>query len=126
MATVFGKPISPQRRARRDLRGRFWHGSEVPRDLLPIGSFAARCRLSVKALRHYDELGLLRPRHVDLTSGYRYYDRRQASAAIAIALLRSLDVPLATIRELLAGEDPEAVSRVLARERERRAREIAQ
>jgi DNA-binding transcriptional MerR regulator len=98
----------------------------VPRDLLPIGSFATRCRLSVKALRHYDELGLLRPRHVDLTSGYRYYDRRQASAAIAIALLRSLDVPLATIRELLAGEDPEAISRVLARERERRAREIAQ
>ncbi len=98
----------------------------MPRDLLPIGSFATRCRLSVKALRHYDELGLLRPQHVDLISGYRYYDRRQASAAIAIALLRSLDVPLATIRELLAGEDPEAISRVLARERARRAREIAE
>jgi DNA-binding transcriptional MerR regulator len=98
----------------------------VPRDLIPIGTFASRCRLSVKALRHYDELGLLRPRHVDLTTGYRYYDRTQAPAAIAIALLRSLDVPLPAIGELLRDDDPEVLARVLARERGRRAREIAQ
>ena len=95
------------------------------RDLLPIGSFASRCRLSVKALRHYDELGLLRPAHVDVGTGYRYYHRRQAPAAIAIALLRSLDVPLPAIRELLARNDPAGLTRVLGRERERRAREIA-
>jgi DNA-binding transcriptional MerR regulator len=98
--------------------------AHVPRDLLPIGSFARRCRLSVKALRHYDELGLLRPEHVDLTTGYRYYRRRQAPAAIAIALLRSLDVPLPAIRELLVSEDAEAMTQILDRERERRAREI--
>ena len=97
----------------------------MPRDLLPIGSFASRCRLSVKALRHYDELGLLRPAHVDVATQYRYYDRRQAPAAIAIALLRSLDVPLPAIRDVLASEDPEAVTRILDRERERRARDIA-
>ena len=97
----------------------------MARDVVPIGTFASRCRLSVKALRHYDELGLLRPWHVDLTTGYRYYDRRQAPAAIAIALLRSLDVPLPAIRELLLDDDPEALARVLARERARRAREIA-
>jgi len=49
--------------------------------LLPIGSFARRCRLSVKALRHYDELGLLRPARIDVATGYRYYDRPQAPAA---------------------------------------------
>jgi DNA-binding transcriptional MerR regulator len=97
----------------------------VARDLLPIGAFATRCRLSVKALRHYDELGLLRPERVDLVSGYRYYDRRQAPAAIAIALLRSLDVPLPAIRELLASAHPDAVTQVLARERERRAQDLA-
>jgi DNA-binding transcriptional MerR regulator len=97
----------------------------VPRDLVPIGTFASRCRLSVKALRHYDELGLLRPRHVDLTTGYRYYDRSQAPAAIAIALLRRLDVPLPAIRDLLRDDDPAALARVLERERTRRAREIA-
>ena len=41
-------------------------------DLLPIGRFARATRLSVKALRHYDELGLLRPAFVDPSSGYRY------------------------------------------------------
>jgi DNA-binding transcriptional MerR regulator len=94
--------------------------------LLPIGSFARRCRLSVKALRHYDELGLLRPARIDVATGYRYYDRRQAPAAIAIALLRSLDVALPAIRELLTSEDADDLARVLDRERERRAREIAQ
>ena len=99
-------------------------GSDA-RDLLPIGTFASRCRLSVKALRHYDELGLLRPARVDVATGYRYYHRRQAPAAIAIALLRSLDVPLPAIRDLLASGDADAMTRVLDRERERRAREIA-
>ena len=98
----------------------------MSRALLPIGSFARRCRLSVKALRHYDDLGLLRPARVDVTTGYRYYDQRQAPVAIAIALLRSLDVALPAIRELLAGADPAALARVLDRERARRAREIAQ
>ncbi len=97
----------------------------MSRDRLTIGSFAARCRLSVKALRHYDELGLLRPDHVDLGTGYRYYDRRQAPVAIAIALLRSLDVPLPAIRELLLGRDDDRLAAILDRERERRAREIA-
>ena len=96
----------------------------MPQNLLAIGSFASRCRLSVKALRNYDELGLLRPAFVDPASGYRYYERQQAPAAIAIALLRSLDVPLAAIRDVL--EDPEAVTRVLEAERRRRAREIAE
>jgi DNA-binding transcriptional MerR regulator/effector-binding domain-containing protein len=99
---------------------------DVPAALLPIGSFARRCRLSVKALRHYDDLGLLRPARVDVATGYRYYDRRQAPAAIAIALLRSLDVALPAIRELLARDDPDALARVLDHERARRAREIVQ
>jgi len=93
--------------------------------LLSIGSFGSRCRLSVKALRHYDDLGLLRPEHVDVATGYRYYDRRQAPIAIAIAVLRSLDVPLPVIRELLTRSDPAAMAEILAGERERRTREIA-
>jgi len=93
--------------------------------LLSIGSFASRCRLSVKALRHYDDLGLLRPERVDVATGYRYYNRRQAPIAIAIAVLRSLDVPLPVIRELLTRNDPAAMAEILADERERRAHEIA-
>ncbi|WP_345407311.1 MerR family DNA-binding transcriptional regulator [Nonomuraea salmonea] len=66
-------------------------------ELLPIGRFARLARLSVKQLRRYDELGLLRPAHVDEATGYRYYRAAQARQALSIGLLRSLDVPLAVV-----------------------------
>ncbi|WP_433461811.1 MerR family transcriptional regulator [Spirillospora sp. CA-128828] len=72
---------------------------------LPIGRFARLCRLSVKQLRHYDDLGLLAPAHVDPDNGYRYYRPGQAREALLIGLLRSLDVPLAEVGRVLAGED---------------------
>lgn len=72
---------------------------------LPIGRFARLCRLSVKQLRHYDELGLLTPAHVDPDTGYRYYRPGQAREALLIGLLRSLDVPLAEVGRVLSGED---------------------
>ncbi|ONI87484.1 hypothetical protein ALI144C_08805 [Actinosynnema sp. ALI-1.44] len=72
--------------------------------LLPIGEFARMCRLSTKQLRHYDQLGLLVPAEVDATTGYRYYSPAQARRALAIALLRKLDVPLAEIAVALEDE----------------------
>ncbi len=72
---------------------------------LPIGRFARLCRLSVKQLRHYDELGLLAPARVDADTGYRYYRPEQAREALLIGLLRSLDVPLAEVGRVLAGQD---------------------
>jgi DNA-binding transcriptional MerR regulator/effector-binding domain-containing protein len=78
------------------------------RNLLPIGVFARACKLTVKALRHYDQLGLLRPAQVDPASGYRYYHPGQAREAITIALLRSIDLPLAAIHTVLAGDEPAA------------------
>ncbi len=72
-----------------------------PDVLMPIGRFAKTCRLSIKALRHYDEVGILKPALVDVSSGYRYYARRQARDAVVVSLLRSLGVPLATIGTIL-------------------------
>jgi DNA-binding transcriptional MerR regulator len=83
--------------------------ARMDQQLMPIGRFARRCRLSVKQLRHYDELGLLRPAWVDPDSGYRYYRAEQAREALSIGLLRSLDVPLAAIGQVLAGSDVTAV-----------------
>ncbi len=71
---------------------------------MPIGRFARSCRLSVKALRHYNELGLLEPAFVDPQSRYRYYSRDQARAAVMISMLRSLDLPLAVIRDALSAK----------------------
>ncbi|MFE3269867.1 MULTISPECIES: MerR family transcriptional regulator [unclassified Streptomyces] len=70
-------------------------------DLLTIGAFAARARLSPKALRLYDRLGLLAPAHVDEVSGYRYYRADQVERARTVALLRRLDMPLARIAEVV-------------------------
>ena len=92
---------------------------------MPIGALARLSRLSVKALRRYDADGLLAPARVDPDSGYRYYRRDQVRTATAIALLRSLDVPLATIRGLLGAEDPDRLRELLAAERERAARDLA-
>jgi DNA-binding transcriptional MerR regulator len=75
----------------------------VDEDLLPIGQFARLGRLSVKQLRHYDELGLLRPAYVDADTGYRYYRAGQAREALSIGLLRSLDVPLPVVGQVLSG-----------------------
>jgi DNA-binding transcriptional MerR regulator len=76
----------------------------VDQDLLTIGAFAARARLSPKALRLYDRLGLLTPAHVDEVSGYRYYRADQAERARMVALLRQLDMPLARIAEVVEAE----------------------
>ncbi len=71
-------------------------------ELLPIGQFARLGRLSIKQLRHYAELGLLVPAYVDEHTGYRYYRHEQARDALSIGLLRSLDVPLAVIAQVLS------------------------
>ncbi|MFM9698919.1 MerR family transcriptional regulator [Streptomyces europaeiscabiei] len=75
-------------------------------DLLTIGAFAARARLSAKALRLYDRLGLLPPAYVDEVNGYRYYRAGQAERARLVALLRQLDMPLARIAEIVEVVEP--------------------
>lgn len=75
------------------------------KDLIPIGRFADESRLTVKALRYYDSLGLLKPAVVDPDSGYRYYSPTQLELAARIRLLRIVDMPLVEIRELLEERD---------------------
>jgi DNA-binding transcriptional MerR regulator len=70
--------------------------------LVSIGEFSRLSRLSPKALRLYDELGLLVPDHVDAATGYRWYADTQLEQARVTALLRRIGVPLAQIRDLLA------------------------
>ncbi len=93
--------------------------------LVPIGRFAKLAGLSVPQLRHYDRRGLLPPAARDRRSGYRYYSEAQAAAARVIALLRSIDVPLADIEELLAAPEPERVRRVFAEHRRRVERRLS-
>lgn len=81
-------------------------------DQMSIGAFARRSRLSAKALRLYDELGLLAPARVDEDSGYRFYEPDQLGQARLIAALRELQIPLAQIKPILALTPAEAAQRI--------------
>jgi len=82
--------------------------------LLTIGEFARASRLSPKALRLYDELGLLRPVRVDEYSGYRYYSPDQLDQARLVAWLRRAGLPLATIAEINGRPPAEVAAAVTA------------
>ena len=72
-----------------------------PKDLLSIGTFADLTRLSLKALRLYNQLSILRPAYTDPQTGYRYYETDQIERARMIRNMRDMDMPLATIRRVL-------------------------
>src|SRR5688500_15294014 len=92
--------------------------------LIPIGQFSKMVRLSVKALRLYADRGLLLPAYTDPETSYRYYKSSQAKRAEIIRILRSVDMPLDEILEVLdAGEPIEAEALLLAH-RERMAAQL--
>jgi DNA-binding transcriptional MerR regulator len=82
----------------------------VPDDdpLLSISAFGRRSRLSQKALRLYDRMGLLPPARVDQRSGYRWYRESQLATARLVAMLRRLDMPLARVERVVSAPGPEA------------------
>lgn len=83
--------------------------------LLTIGEFARQARLTAKALRIYDEMGLLRPADLDPSSGRRRYTAGQVRQARLIGMLRGADLSLAEIGLLLAdldGDRDRAVERL--------------
>lgn len=82
------------------------HATTAADGQLSIGRFARLTGVSVGALRHYDELDLLRPVEVDRFTGYRYYAVDQVEIGRAIVRLRDLEVPLEDIRAVLGSDDP--------------------
>ena len=86
--------------------------------LLSIGRFARLSGLSVGALRHYHEHGLLVPASVDPHTGYRSYSPAQAEEARLIGSLRELGLALPQVRAALAA-DPAARRAMLAAHRTR-------
>jgi DNA-binding transcriptional MerR regulator len=69
--------------------------------VLKIGEFSSLARISIRTLRHYDELGLLRPLHVDAETGYRYYSVSQLPRLHRILALRDIGFPLERIAAAL-------------------------
>jgi serine/threonine protein phosphatase PrpC len=81
---------------------------------MTIGAFARASQLTPKALRLYDELGLLRPAAVDPDSGYRLYDPEQLEHAQLVAQLRRIGMPLNQIRTVCCLEATDAAEAIAA------------
>ncbi len=69
--------------------------------MFKIGDFTKLCQVSVKTLRYYDELGLLKPAHVDRFTDYRYYSAAQLPRLNRILALKDLGLSLEQIGQLL-------------------------
>lgn len=74
--------------------------------MLRIGDFSQLAQVSVPTLRHYDELGLLKPAHVDPFTDYRYYDVDQLPRLNRILALKDLGLSLDQIKALLKEDVP--------------------
>jgi DNA-binding transcriptional MerR regulator len=78
------------------------HEGNLP--MIRIGDFSKLSRVSVKTLRYYDEMGLLKPVEVDRFTGYRYYDFHQLPRLHRILALKDLGFSLEEIGHLLEGD----------------------
>lgn len=67
--------------------------------MLKIGEFSKLCKTTIKTLRYYDEVGLLKPVKVD-ANGYRYYEIEQLNDLIFILELRNLDFSILDIKNI--------------------------
>ena len=76
--------------------------------MLKIGVFSKLTRISIRMLRHYDELGLLKPENIDSFSGYRYYSEAQLPIAERITSLKDMGFALAAIKEIMENFDDSA------------------
>ena len=87
---------------------------------LTIGQAARLAGVTAKALRHYDQIGLLHPAATDPATGYRRYDQHQVDQARLIRRLRALELPLEEVRRLLGlAGDPDAFRDALGHHRRR-------
>lgn len=69
--------------------------------MLKIGEFSSLSQISITTLRHYDELGLLKPACVDAETGYRYYSVSQLPRLHRILALKDLGFPLERVSDVL-------------------------
>ena len=87
--------------------------------MLKIGDFSRLSGVSIRMLRHYDEIDLLKPAWTDPESGYRYYSPEQLTVAGRINALKDMGFGLAAIGEILpCYEDRNALARQLSRKQE--------
>lgn len=91
-----------------------------------IGDFAVMTSLSRKALRHYHDIGILEPAHIDSHTGYRFYDTGQVDSAHIIRRFRSLGMSIPDIKALLSTEDAAARTEIITTHLEQMEEQLQQ
>lgn len=95
--------------------------------MFKIGEFSRLGQVSARMLRHYDQLGLLTPGHIDRFTGYRYYTIAQLARLHRLVALKELGFALEDIGPLLdepAGASPERLRGMLQLRRAELAQEL--
>lgn len=64
-----------------------------------IGDFSKLTNISIRTLRYYDEIGILKPEYVDPYSGYRYYTDKNLDEVKSIVFLKNLSFSLEEIAQ---------------------------
>jgi DNA-binding transcriptional MerR regulator/effector-binding domain-containing protein len=83
-------------------------------ELLSVGEFSRLTHLTVKALRHYHDVGVLEPTLVDPSTGYRYYTAEQVELAHLVRRLREVRMPVTGVRQVVSADDPVARNAMIA------------
>ena len=91
--------------------------------MLKIGDFSKLSRVSIRMLRHYDDIGLLKPAETDTFTGYRYYREDQLFTIGRITALKDMGFSLSDIIRILENyDDPVKMESFLSARQEERSR----
>lgn len=80
--------------------------------MLKIGDFSRLSRVSIRMLRYYDEVGLLKPDKVDDFTGYRYYNEEQLLAMGRINALKDMGFGVSAIAEIMKSSNPKEIEQI--------------
>ncbi|MGM9937948.1 MAG: MerR family transcriptional regulator [Candidatus Ornithomonoglobus sp.] len=72
--------------------------------MLTIGQFSKTCMVTIKALRHYDKIGLIKPCSINDENGYRFYSEEQIPRMLLIKKLKYYGFSLTDIKDILSDE----------------------
>lgn len=95
---------------------------KVEEKLYRIGMFSKMNQVTIKTLRYYDEVGLLRPRFIDPDNGYRYYSSSQLEPLHRLLALRRIGYSIEEIKQV---QDGESEQRILQRKKQQLMKEIS-
>ncbi len=93
--------------------------------MLTIGEFSRLSRVSAKALRYYDQIGLLKPGYVSPETGYRYYEVGQLHDMLLISRLKQYQFSLPEIAHALANRDADVLSEMMRAKKAELSRQIS-